>query len=70
MKTRLTSQTKTTTDTRGCEIRYTVTSAPAGDRWTRTGRLVQIRERHYHAMGMTFRSLAEMQKAIGDKPGN
>lgn len=65
---KLTRHTKTTTDTRGCQFRYTVTSAPAGDRWTRAGRVAQVRERHYYAMGITCRSLDELRRKVGERP--
>jgi hypothetical protein len=68
MTAKLTQHIGTTCDTRGCEFRYRVTSAPAGTRWTRTGRLVQVRERRYTALGLSAPTLQELRRLVGELP--
>ena len=67
MKT-LTQRTGTTLDSRGCEFRYTMHATVTGTRWTKTGRLVVVRERVYEGCGRRATTLAELRSTVGRIP--
>ena len=67
MKT-LTQRTGTTLDSRGCEFRYTMHATATGTRWTKTERLVVVRERVYEGMGQRAATLAELRIKVGNLP--
>ena len=67
MKT-LTRRTGTTLDSRGCEFRYTMHATVTGTRWTKTGRLVAVRERVYEGCGKKAATLADLQAVVGRIP--